>query len=131
MKKLLIIAFITLGNVVSAQVHNLIYKDFQDFDSIKATYKVAESCYVPIEINFNTSTVRLGFEDKMHADFDLVTYTSSNNSIIYQCYNKTSNRNCIFVLYVYGDYRYLDIIYSTNDKFRYRTRIDDPVSYKN
>jgi len=128
MKKLLLLALTVLYISVNAQKHNLVYKEYQDYDTINYTYTPSQSVIMPCEIDFTDSIVIVGDKQGNHAKFKLETFNIANDRIIYQCKNEELNKPCAVVLYVYGDYRYMEVIYSTTNKFKYRVKVDEALS---
>lgn len=129
MKKLILLLLCMLTLTITAQKQELVYKEYQNYDSTKYTYTEFQQVVIPCEIDFNDSVITLGDKTKYHTKLQLKEFSSMNNGIIYKCYNETLKKDVALVLYVYGDYRYMEVIYTTKDKFKYRIRSDEPISF--
>lgn len=132
MKKLLLIVTLAICYIsVTAQKHNLMYKEYQNYDSLNYTYTPSVNVLTPCEINFDDSIVIIGNPESKHATLTLKDFNIANDRLLYRCYNPEIKKDCVLVVYVYGDYRYMEVIYTTKDKFKYRVRADDsPITLK-
>lgn len=128
MKQLLLIALVSVLMTANAQKHNLLYKEFQNYDTTVLAYTPVSNVIMPCEIDFNDSVVTIGDKQGQHAEFKLETFGIANDKLIYQCVNKELQKPCVIVVYVYGDYRYMEVVYTTKNKFKYRVKADEVLS---
>lgn len=132
MKKLLLLITLAICYMpVKAQKHHLVYKEYQNYDSINYTYTPVANVLIHCDIDFNDSVITLGDKTTTkYATFSFKDFNIANDRLIYKCYNTDIKKDCALVVYVYGNYRYMEVIYSTKDKFKYRVRADEPITLK-
>jgi len=128
MKKLLLIVVCGLSLVCSAQKHNLLYKEYQNYDTTVLAYSPIFNVVMPCEIDFNDSIITIGDKQGQHATLKLKAFNISNDRLLYECLNEDLNKPCVVVIYVYGDYRYMEVVYNTKNKFKYRVRTDEVLT---
>lgn len=128
MKKLLLIALVTLGVALNAQKQYLLYKEYQDYDTTVLAYTPVSNVVMPCEIDFDTSLITIGDKQTSYTTFKLQNFNIANNCLVYQCENKELKIPCVIVIYVYGEYRYLEVVYTTKNKFKYRVKTDESLS---